>query len=767
MPEEYTTENADDQISQLVQQNLQNIQQTDHQFMNYGMQKARSNLFFDDDSMIEYLASEKFPNDPSASLRYQYQGGELVYQDYDGSYKKVFSPGQDVGWFEEYVFPNIAPTVTFAADVGGGIAGAGYGFKKGLELTKGMTNPWAKAATIAVATGIGGFGGNAAFGAPARAGREAMINMFYNAPPEELSAAFQDLMVSSGFSAMPFGAGPVRQVVTKFLGKEDSLRFLMNLRGTNQNIIDEAAEMGVQLTAAEASDIGTKAIGIQYFLSRQPQIESVRKFYNTRAARTREAVEVMADSFGSLRSQFGDIGTRIANSSKHAVDELARKRRQRATTLYDGIRNSPEPVLVDTTPIIKNIDDQLANPELDPDVVESLTQFKKLLFDSDDNQIQNMMSLHDRRAGSIENLIKANIGTDQGSRLISLRQDLTHLFDAADDTYSLARRVYDPTKPALQMVERSVIGRFSQNFMTDQQTARALSNLFNPNLSVRSLRNSKRVLRAVDEEAFLDAKKLFITTKLDDMMRETVDMGLPQFQKYFAGSRVKNLMQEMLEPEEYQNFSRMIEMIGKAMSVPKGGSGTQPLQAIERALRADATGLGSKAVPIVLASIRAPGRLLAGTIGDDLTQRIATRQLDSYYNALADALFDPDAAINIEKAYQYFDPWEYSAKQNMFVRGPAALSGAIVPEDDEIEYNLTDEQRESIQQQLIEQQGNLENTPTALNLPLFEDLGPADGLSPMAGGFDPSMSPTILPSASDREIAMRRNAQRSGIGSLA
>jgi hypothetical protein len=764
VPEEYTTENADEQIAQLIQQNLQNIQQTDQQFMNYGMQKARSNLFFDDDSMIEYLASEKFPNDPSASLRYQYQGGELVYQDYDGSYKKVFAPGQDVGWFEEYVFPNIAPTVTFASDVGGGIAGAGYGFKKGLEFTKGMANPWAKAATIAVMTGIGGFGGNVALGAPARAGREAMINMFYNAPPEELSAAFQDLMVSSGFSAIPFGAGPVRNVVTKFLGKEDSLRYLMNLRGTNQNIIDEAAEMGVQLTAAEASDIGTRAIGIQYFLTRQPHIESVRKFYNTRAARTREAVEVMAESFGSLRSQYGDIGTRIANSSKHAIDELARKRRERATKLYDGIRDAPEPVLVDTTPIIKNIDDQLANPELDPDVVESLTQFKKLLFDSDDNQIQNMMSLHDRRAGSIENLIKANIGTDQGSRLISLRQDLTHLFDAADDTYALARRVYDPTKPALQMVERSVIGKLAR-IMSSQQSARALSNLFDPNLSVQSLRTSKRVLRAVDEEAFLDAKKLFITTKLDDMMRETVDMGLPQFQKYFAGSRVKNLMQEMLEPEEYQNFSRMIEMIGKAMSVPKGGAVTQPLQAIERALRADATGLGSKAVPIVLATIRAPGRLLAGTIGDDLTQRIATRQLDSYYNSLADALFDPDAAVNIEKAYQYFDPWEYSAKQNMFVRGPAALAGAIAPGEDELDYQPTDEQRELIQQQLIEQQGNLENTQGALNLPLFEDMQPS-GLGDAAGGFDPSMSPTILPSASDREIAMRRNAQRSGIGSL-
>jgi hypothetical protein len=66
----------------------------------------------------------------------------------------------------------------------------------------------------------------------------------------------------------------------------------------------------------------------------------------------------------------------------------------------------------------------------------------------------------------------------------------------------------------------------------------------------------------------------------------------------------------------------------------------------------------------------------------------------------------------------------------------------------------------------IEQQGNLENTQGALNLPLFEDIQPGGSFGPTESGFDPSMSPTILPSASDREIAMRRNAQRSGIGSL-
>jgi hypothetical protein len=751
-----------EQMARLIEQQSLNDADQSQQFMSYGLMKARSNLFFDDDSRIEYLASERFPDDPSASLRYRYKDGELIYRDYDGTDKAVFAPGEDVNWLESSVVPNIVPFTTFASDVAGGMVGAGVGFKKGVELSKNVTNPYAKTAIILGSAAVGGFGGNFIVGGVARGGREKLIDMFYNLPPEEIYAAYQDLLVSSAFSAIPFGAGPTRNLVNKFMGKEDNLRYLMNLRKDNQTIIDEAAKMGVKITQAEAADIGTKAMNIQYFLSRQPQIESVRKFYNSRAARTREAVEALAHSFGSMKQAFGDIGQRVAAAGKWAIDELASRRKARATKLYDRIRNAPEPVLVDTTPIIKNIDSQLANPELDPDVVESLTAFRKLLFDKDDNQIQNMMSLHDRRAGSIENLIKENIGTDQGSRLIALREDLTAMFDVADDTYRLARRVYDPTRPALQMIERSAIGKLSR-IMTDKQTSRAVLDLFDPNVSIQSIRNAKRVLRVVDPEAFKDAKKMFIITKLDDLIRQSIDEGLPQFQQFFAKSKVNKMMKEMLEPDEYQSFNRMIEIIGKAMSVPKGGSPTQPLLALEKALAADTAGLGQKTVKFLLAAVRLPGRILQGTVGDDMMRNIAMRQADSYYKALADSLFDPDAVINIEKAYQYFAPLEFGVKQAV-TRGAAEGVGAITEEGDK-PYTPTDQQREAIMQQLQQQQESVDNPQSSLDINMFEDM-PQSGLSGAPSGFDPSMSPTILPSASDREIAMRRNARRSGIVSL-
>ena len=544
--------------------------------------------------------------------------------------------------------------------------------------------------------------------------------------------------------------------MNKFIGKEDSLRYLMNLKRSNQEIIDEAAQMGIQLTAAEAADIGTRAVGIQYFLSRQPQIEAVRKFYDSRASKAREAVEALADTFGSQVQQFGDINARVAAAGKKAIEELAKRRKARATKLYNSIREAPEPVLVDTTPILQRIDKQLSNPELDPDVTQTLQSFRDLLFDADGNKIENMMALHDRRAGSIENLIKANIGTDQGSRLIALREDLTSLFDAADDTYRLARRVYDPTKPALQLVERSVIGKLSK-IMTDKATSRAVLDLFDPNVSIQSVRNAKRVLRAVDPEAFKDAKKFFVTNKLDELMRQSIDQGLPQFQQFFAKSKTNRMMQEMLEPDEYKSFNRMIEILGKAMSVPKGGSQTQPLLSVEKMLADDTSGLGLKTSRFLLSALRLPGRLVQGTIGDDLLRNIAMKQADAYYKELADALFDPEAAVNIERAYQYFAPLEFGVKQAV-TRGVSEGVDALTQEDQP--YQPTREQLDKMIQQQIEQaEQSLSNPQSSIDLDLFDPL-PTTPAAPMG---DPSLlGPTVLPRAADREIA----ARRSGIAGL-
>ena len=71
--------------------------------------KAVSNLFFDENSALEYLAEQRFPGDPTAPFRYKYIDGELVYEDEDGNYVPEFEGLEEATAFEEYFAPNIIP----------------------------------------------------------------------------------------------------------------------------------------------------------------------------------------------------------------------------------------------------------------------------------------------------------------------------------------------------------------------------------------------------------------------------------------------------------------------------------------------------------------------------------------------------------------------------------------------------------------------------------------------------------------------------------
>jgi len=723
----------------------------------YVTKKTRANMFFDDDAKIDYLASLRFPDDPLASYRYQFKDGELVYRNDDGTLEKEFVSPTDVGVFGEYVKPNLVPATTFMADVVGGIEGAKRGFQRGLTqaVTSPAKHPLAQLGIVLGNTAMGGFAGNMVVGGVARGGRELMIDQFYNMPPEELVSAGKDLLISSGFSAIPFGVGKTRQVFNKFVGRKDALQKIMNLRLNQADTIAEAKKLGIDLTPAEADVLATKAQNIQYFLTRQPESDKIYNFYNSRASQVREAIEVFASEIGSGKG--GDIGRRVQEASKKAIDELAKRRKVRAGKIYDTIKNSDEPFQINTNEIIEKINAKLADPKLDPNEVEAITKFKDLLFDANGEVITDLMAIHGRRAGSINDLI-TNTGGYAQKVIINLKDDMTALMDEATPLYNLARRVYDPSRGPLQLVEKSAIGRMSK-LIRDEQSAKALQTFFNPNVSAQSLRNSKRILQAIDPVVFQDVKKEFLLQQLDKFTKEALlEKGLPQFKNYFLQGNTKKMMEEILEPEEFDNFYKLVDIMNKSFSVAKAGSPTKPLMIMEKELVDEAQGLGSKSLGLLLSAIRLPGRLVTGTFGDDVMKRIAMTQADTYYRALTDALFDPDAVNTINKAYDYFAPLEFGIKQTMTRGGAEAVEDVTEPQEQPYEgqaFEREVERRDNLSSQLDSALQSFQPS----NIPL---VPPATAVRPQD-----MLSETILPNPKDRELAERLAMGSSGIGSLA
>jgi hypothetical protein len=769
-------ENYQEQIDFLKQQkNQRTVEDPD-----YALRQAKASLFFDDQTMLEFLAAERFPDDPLAAYRYEMIDGDIFYRDDDNNLQREFERPEDAGVLDEYLYPNIAPATTVVADMAGAIKGGQKGFEQGVKAAQKspFKHPAALAGIVLGSTALGGATGAGLTGAAARGARGLLIDQFYNLPPEEQLAAAKDLGLSVAFSAFPFGQGPVRNLFKKFKGREEALKYLVNLRAGVQGTIDEAAKMGFKLTPAEAADVGTGALGVQlqYFLSRQPQIVKIQQMYGSRAQKTREAINAFADSIGSTASKtFGSPAERVAAAAREAIKELTRRREERAGRLYQTVRENPDQVEVDTSGVIAKLDNIISDPARPQTLRSAAEEFKETLMirtvdeEGEDvlRPLTNLMQIHDRRTSDMESIVKSNLGTSIAGDVIKFREEVTELLDEADPLYNLARRVYDPTKPNLQATERSAIGRMSRIFEgADKSVAKSIKEIFDPDISVRSMRNAKRVLKAQDPEVWQDVKKFFINDKLDQFTRlQTVEEGVPSFQRYFSTPKNRAMMQELMEPEEFETFDKMLGFMDMAFNrVPRGGSQTQPLTVLDDILASEASGISDDAKKILLTAIRSGPRVFTGNIGDEYLRRLSQKQREAYYDKLVNVLLDdPNPNELFDEAFAVLNGEKFrKALGAMRLRGQAGLRAgeAAVEEYQEQTsgqqgYEPTPEDLNRMMRELEEMQ----NPQSSIDMPIFEDL-PTTPAPPM--GDQSLLGPTVLPRAADREIA----ARRSGIAGL-
>jgi len=511
----------------------------------------------------------------------------------------------------------------------------------------------------------------------------------------------------------------------------------------------------------------------------------------------------------SVGPKFKDANQRVSAVAAHAMKELRKRREGRASRLYESMRreNLPEgvePAQIDLSGVISSLDDLITNPKTDRLDVAAAEEFKDSLMarrvvqqvkrdkdglpeiDASGREIMeevevlepltDLMDIHDRRTRSMEAVIRKNFGTGTGILMRQFRKDVTDLLDAADPTYNLARRVYDPTKASQELIEASAVGRLSNFFgrNNDKVVAKAIREVFDPNSSVQSLRNARRVLKAASPETWQDTKQYFLNEQLENFTKtQLMEGGVPNFQRHFATPKYQRMMETLLEPEEFENFNRLMGFMDRAFNtVPRGGSQTQSATALEDILAKEAPGYGSRDVgasglKLTLAAIRLPGRIATGQVADDLLQRIALKQQEVYYNALTDVLLgSPDAKKSIEDAYNYIDLFQYGSKQGM-TRGASEVKDIFTtPSAQDYEPTEGGEQRILEQLEALERnnQSSINVTP---DIPEFEALPQGPSAAPTMGQIDPAMSPTILPSDKDRELAMRLRGPLGGIASLA
>ena len=501
-----------------------------------------------------------------------------------------------------------------------------------------------------------------------------------------------------------------------------------------------------------------------------------------------------------------------------ALETLLEKRRVRAQKMYREAFDLAEDmdVQIDISDIVQDLrskvaDDKigtkrkgvyrniLKNLELDP-VEEGGERLSKSNLEALDEAVKDLGVLY-------ESLIPR---VRLAAPVAQIKSKLTKRLEAESSDYAMARKVWSADSTPLQLHAKGFLGRLSKAVAAGDptRTAAALKQMFKPSsyrgIDPKAIRELKRLIQEEDPRVWQNLKADWLRQQLSEAATSTASpWGVPNkflknigiqsprsFTHSSSGtaihpnvrrrrqSQVVSAYQEILEPDEFEAFK---EILGVTQAVgfiaTHAGSPTQPFQTLSRMVEKEAGGLGPVVAGAVRAAIELPQRLVFRGF-DDIAARQMQTQKEFYEGVLIDALIDGESAAQLAEALGAISlPIQFVTQSAM--RGGYQTLAKPDPSDLETPPVRKDERGIRSSREPFSAPANVElkrdldrlkkaqeETETS-RFPLLPSLQTIES----GGGFtslNPALSPTILPSAEDRELAMRQQQARrpGGIGAL-
>ena len=767
----------------------------------------------DEAAQINWLAEKRFPElaDEVNLSDYYFldKDNEIAYIDpYTGKPMKEFKDGLFGTVMDS--FGLVGPTMQFVPELVGG----------GLGLTAGAVSA---ALPGAMAGGAGGTFVGGSVGAAGRAGLSAL----FDGPPVNVSKLRDDLMINSAFGSIPLGAGffrggrPMFSKISKEFAGEDGaslLRTILEEGGENvDKAIEDAAKLGITITRGDVLGMKSRAGQIQFYLQMQPSSAKLIEFYDDRALRMDEALREFFDELQAGNLMQGATGAKLADMNVRntvsissdlqktldaALKKLAKKRKQRANRVYeesfklDDMARSGEmgfAPLIDISDIGAAIQKQIDDPDTGKSVRDALIKVQGVIRDPTGTSLTGYKA--DTRA--LHNAIVQDLGPMTESLLGSNNKTLagivtgykTSIKDAIkanNPIYERASNIYNPEKGHLQLLERKIFQNLVKGIQTGGETAAPLiQKMFSGNANPDELRTLRRLIQTEDPGVWQNLKADWLRTNLDDAVKDTVSItgvpnrflariGVRSPKRAFVGRGGQKKKAKLIEsweaifgPEEFENLQKYLEM-AQAVSwiATKTTSGTQPLQALERLVTQEGAKTSQAVANALTATHGVPIRMAFKGF-DDITQRAIAFQKEAYEDSLIEALINPAAAQELKKGLDKINPFIYYTVQSV-ARG----TPMVLPEKGEPTTFTPEGQIESMGDENLDLRRRMRELEEQNQQPSQVDLLGMD-FSP---SFDPlpnlpatpqlpttPLSPGLLPSEEDREIAMRRQQGIAGL----
>ena len=784
----------------------------------------RSGLSNDQGYQMAWLANRRFPEyaDGSQGINpvdfyFIDEDKDIAYIDpTDGKVKKEFAEAgfgidmQDIGG-------KFAPTLQFVSETVPGVFGYGIGAMAG-----GFPG-------AAVAGGTGTLvGGTASYLA-----RDALSATF-DGPPLNTEKAKNDLKLSAGLSAVPFGGVGGKKTVKNFLSDitakfkgEEGKSALKTLTKEGGDTVDDKInfakqKFGITLTRGEASGILNNASQIQRYLQMQPGSQKLWDFYHNRAAQVEEVAEkffeelrrgvyskkMPKDTVGKiLGKDTQDIvpDETIAQLAEQVQKNLAKEAQRRTAPLYKKAYE------LDLEIDISDIYDKAKSILGDPNLRGPTKKLYQTIVDSLEDKSgfsatglkNNTELLHNTLKNDFRPLIEGL--TKDGQKFLKaqasqIREEVATRIKDANPIFRQAQDIYAEELGHAQILERGLIGALAKaHQLGGDKASRVIDKMFKGTASPKDLQRTKDLLMEADPQAWQNVKAYWLTTQFDEAVAGSANiLGAPNkflrsigvgsdAQKLIgrgaSASRAKKVkaLQQILEPDELAAFADVAEMMQAVSFIAtKTGSPTQPLLALRSLLENETKGIGSALAGGVRAIVELPSRILLRGFDDSMKNTLNLSR-EAYEDKLIQILIDPEQAKNFGKLLKKIRPMvQFSVQSAVRSLSPAGESlseslsedvfGEVDPDTGILDrgtkgaeiFDRAQDAQKIIddKRRLQEQMQQIDDSQTNINLDLFDDLPVQSAPS----GINPALSPTLLPSEEDREIAMRM--QQPGIAGL-
>lgn len=742
---------------------------------------------------MHWLAEKRFPelaDDMNLSdLYFLDEDDEIAYLDpYTGEVQKEFKDSLFGTVMDTAGL--VGPALQFVPELVGGTVGMGVGAASTLP---GGGLPGA------MVLGAAGTGAGSSIGAAARAG----ISAAFDGPPLNVGQLSNDLMVNSAFGSIPLGAGFIKggrpllnKVSTEFAGKdgENMLRTLLTEGGENvDNIVALAQErFGMTLTRAEAQGLKSNAGQIQRYLQMQPGSQKLFDFYNNRALQMEDQLNAFFDEIAEGKLMTGKIGETLqemgprggaafgedlAQASQNVLKKLLEERKRRAKKIYDEAFkfSEEEGLVVDISAIGDKIKAMVDDPNTGKRMRKVMSEALETITDSTTGAYKSdLRALHNAVTQDLSPLyegVMRNGQTSLAGPLAGLKGEITDAMKIANPIYGRAAKVYSADTGHLQILERSLINSLAQAAEKGGPGSLPLiQRMFTGKAKPSELRQLRELIQEEDPTVWQNLKANWLRTQLDDVIMGTKDpFGVPNkflnrigimnpkraFQVGRRGAQEKSgkiaAFEEILGPEEFVAFREALEM-AQAISyiATQGGSPTQPLMATMRAIEKEASGLSKPVLTALRSIIEVPQRLLVRGF-DDMSQSAVNFQREAYEDSLIRAITDPEYTLEMRAGLNAVKPYIYLATQSV-ARG-IDMPEAMEPTEFDSEGMPTQMGDENLD--LRRRMRELEEQTLAPSAMMMQDFEPLP-ITPTGGGAPAMISPTLIPSEDDRQIAMRQ-----------